>query len=797
MRSPRIHIHVCVSLVMTAALFAACSTTSSVPEGDQLYTGIDKIKYEGYERSDHFTTTQEEIEAALACEPNGSLFGSSSYRSPFPISLWIYNRYADSESKFAKWMTKSFGKAPVLMSNVNPGLRASVAQSTLQAHGYFNGWVESKEVPTSNPKKGKLAYKVYMGPLYTLDTITYENFPHDAKLLIDSAATEAKIHPGDPFDVSTLDAERSRIATLFRDNGYFYYQPSYASYLADTFAVPGKVQLRMQMADSLPTQALRQWYIGKVDIYLRKSYLRQIEDSIKRRRYTIHFSGSHPPIRPGVILRDLKLRAGQLYNYTDYLESANKLAANELFSRVDFTFTPRDTSATCDTLDLRLNCTFDRPYDFYIESNLKGKTSGFLGPQLVVGLTKRNAFRGGEKLDINLHGSYEWQTGHAFDSSDSEINSYEYGGDASIELPRLFNPFSKRTWFPTKSLQQSTQTRRDANGNPVRRRRYLLQSTLIKASTNVVNRSGYFKRHIVSGELTYKMQKSPQWMHQFTPLMVEYNYLKNGTEKFFEMLTEHPYLMASMMDMFIPKMKYTVMFSSPARYRNPIFWETSVSEAGNLLSLAYMANGKKWDEHYKELFKNPYAQFLKIETNFTKTWSVSEDSKLVGHLNAGVIWSYGNSEYAPYTEQFWVGGANSVRAFTVRSIGPGNFRSQERRWRYIEQVGDIKFQANLEYRPRLFGNLYGALFLDAGNVWNFDEWYDEDDYDTDFKPSHIFKQMALGTGIGFRYDLDFFVVRLDWGIGLHVPYETGKNGFYNIRKFSDGQSIHLAIGYPF
>ena len=795
MISVREYIERSAVLLAIVLVATACSTTSGVPEGDQLYIGIDHINYSDYEKNDHSALTMEEVDAALACEPNGALFGSSSIRSPFPISLWIWNKYADKETKFASWMTKSFGKAPVLMSNVNSALRASVAQSTLRAHGYFWGSVEAEDVKTKNPKKGKVAYDVYMGPLFTLDTVRYVNFTPEAKELIDSTMAEAKIRPGDPFDVSTLDAERSRVATLLRNNGYFYYQPSYASYLADTVAVPGKVQLRLQMADSLPAQALRKWYIGKVDVSLRKSYMRQLEDSIVRRRFTIHFTGSRPPIRAGVIMRDMKLRSGQLYSYSDYLESASKISANELFSRVDFNFTPRDTTSTCDTLDLKLNCTFDKPYDFYIESNLKGKTSGFLGPQLVIGLTKRNAFRGGEKLDINLHGSYEWQTGHAFDRSGSEVNSYEYGGDASLEWPRLFNPFSKRTWYPNRTLQQSAQPRRDAQGNPIRRRRYLTQSTLIKASSVVVNRSGYFKRHIVSGELTYKFQKSPQWMHQFTPLMVEYNYLKHGTDKFYELIVDHPYLMASMMDLFIPKLKYTLMYTSPAGLRHPIFWETTVAEAGNLLSLGYMAAGKKWNDKDKELFKNPYAQFLKIETNFTKTWSVSDHAQLVAHLNGGVIWSFGNSSYSPYTEQFWVGGANSIRAFTVRSIGPGNYRSEERRWRYIEQVGDIKFQANLEYRPRLFGNLYGALFLDAGNVWNFDEFYG--DYKTVFKSTDFLRQMALGTGVGLRYDLDYFVVRLDWGIGLHVPYDTGKGGFYNIRRFGDGQSLHLAIGYPF
>lgn len=192
------------------------------------------------------------------------------------------------------------------------------------------------------------------------------------------------------------------------------------------------------------------------------------------------------------------------------------------------------------------------------------------------------------------------------------------------------------------------------------------------------------------------------------------------------------------------------------------------------------------------MFKNPYAQFLKVETDYSKTWQLTEHSKLVGHVNMGVVWAYGNAISAPYSEQFYVGGANSIRAFNVRSIGPGRYHAKTSYLSYLDQTGDMKLQANLEYRPRLFGNLYGALFLDAGNVWTLRS--DSDRPGAVFKPKNILKEMALGTGIGIRYDLDFFVLRLDWGIGLHLPY---KNGFYNFDRFKDSQSLHFAIGYPF
>ena len=768
--------------VLGMVLFASCSETASVPDGDQLYTGQRKIKYENYAANDHFNTTQEEVEAALATEPNGAILGSSYYRSPFPYRLWIYNAFYKSDEGLGKWVRKTFGKAPVLMSNVNPRLRSQVARELLRARGYFGSYVNYDILTNSNPKKAKIGYTVNFGDLTTIDTLAYVNFPVEAQHLIDSTSAESLVHKGDPFDVSTLEAERTRVSTLLRNNGYFYYQPGYATYLADTLAAVNKAQVKLQYADSLPSQIGKKWYIGHINLEMRRNAMQQLTDTVSRRDYTIVYTGKRTPIRAGVIARDLKMRPGKLYSYNTYQQSINTLTSKGLFSRVDLGFAPRDTSATCDTLDLTLNCVFDKPYDFSIEANVVGKTTGRVGPGLVMSVVRRNAFRGGEKLSVNLKGSYEWQTGHRADGTSSKFNSYEYGADVSLEMPRLM--FVDR-------LMERVRAKRWLSGQKVKPNN-TVSNTLIKASSDVLNRSGNFKRHIVSGELTYTIQPAPNRVHQFSPLILQYEYMQKQTEAFKEIVSQSPYLLISMADQFVPKMRYTFTYQSRSTLRNPIYWQVSVSEASNLLSLGYLACGEKWNEKGKTMFKNPYAQFLKIETDYRKTWQVSDHSQLVGHVNAGVIWSYGNASAAPYSEQFYVGGANSIRAFNVRSIGPGRYYTNQSRLSYMDQTGDIKLQANVEYRPRLFGNLYGALFVDAGNVWALrDDGYREG---SKLQMKNLLKDMALGTGVGIRYDLEFFVLRLDWGIGIHVPY---KSGFYNMNSFKDSQSLHFAIGYPF
>lgn len=775
--------------ILAALLLSSCSVTKNIPDGDQLFTGLTKIDYANYEKGAHFDSTQEEVEAALATAPNGALFGSSYYRTPFPYGLWIWNALSGSNGKVSQWVLKSFGKQPVLMSWVNPALRASVAQSVLRNHGYFQGRVGYEAVKQKNPKKSKIGYTVSLGPLYTVDTVHYVNFPPAADSLIKATLPDAAIHSGDAFDVASLDAERSRITRLFRNNGYYYYQPGYASYLADTFDVQGKARLRFQLADGIPAGATRKWHVGRINISLLKSMMEQPSDSLARRYFTVRFSGKKPPLRPRVILSDLKLRRGQLYSYDNYLASANNLNSMGLFSMVDFNFTPRDTTAHCDTLDLNLNCVLDRPYDFYIETNFNNRTIGRMGPELKMGLVKRNAFRGGEKIDLNLHGSYEWQTSTA----NSDMNNYEYGADLSVEFPRIIAPFFNRL-----------RPRRSSDG---RRRRPLFFATpvtLAKASTNIIYRPGYYKMHVVSGEWTYRWQSSVSSRHEFSPLTVKYQFMNSHTDKFLDVVVNNPYLLATMSDYFIPQMRYTYTYVSPKKYLNPIRWETTVAESGNITSLGYMVAGKKWSDKDKTLFKNAYSQFVKIETDFTKTWRLDNSTQLVGHVNAGWIYTFGNSDTTPYSEMYYVGGANSVRAFAVRSVGPGRFPgiAGDRQISYLVQNGNVKLVANLEYRKRLFGSVYGALFLDAGNVWtnsgsdDLSMLSDSEAY-TGFKLNKLYDDLAIGTGIGLRYDLDFLVLRLDWGVGLHLPYDTGHSGFYNVGKFKDSHTLHFAIGYPF
>lgn len=211
----RHYIYVFMAMVLGEALMASCSTTSAIPEGEQLFTGLKKITYANYETNNHATSTQEEMEYVLASAPNGALFGSSYYRTPFPVRLWVWNAFSQSDNGMGKWIAKTFGSRPKLVGEVRPELRTSIAESQLKKSGYFNGKVNYEILTGHNPKKAKIAYTVDMGHLWTLDTVVYENFPSATDSLMTHTHANALLHKGDPFSVSTLESERRRITKLF------------------------------------------------------------------------------------------------------------------------------------------------------------------------------------------------------------------------------------------------------------------------------------------------------------------------------------------------------------------------------------------------------------------------------------------------------------------------------------------------------------------------------------------------------------------------------------------------------
>ncbi len=758
-----------------ALLLAGCSTTKNLPEGEILYTGIEKIEVTDEDMTKAGESALEEVEAALAYPPNNALLGSSSIRVPLPFGLWVYNAFVNKKGKVGQWIFNKLAAKPVLISTVNPEVRVKVARNLLNEYGYFNGETAFELIPDEkNPRKAKVGYTVSMKAPYTLDSIQYVHIRHRADSLIDATAPERLLHEGDNFNVVRLQEERERISSLLRDNGYYYFRPDFITYQADTLLNPGKVALRVSPKESLPRTALRTWKLGDISVWLNGYNNEPPTDSIRYKDLTIHYEGKLR-VRPSVIYNRLFFKPGDLYSQQAQERSQTALSRLGIFRYAELQYTPRDTARRQDTLDLRINTVYDLPLDGELELNVTAKSNDQVGPGAVFSVTKRNIFGGGETFGVKLRGSYEWQTGNKLDESSSKINSYELGLTTTLTFPRILLPnFKNRdTDFPA--------------------------STTFRLYANQMNRARFFKLLAFGGDATFDFQPTPTSHHSLTPFKLTYNLLQRTTHEFDSITGENRALMNSLQDQFIPAMSYTYTYdnSSITSRPNHLWFQASVTQAGLIIDGIHALAGEGFNKEGKKLLGNPFAQFIKGTAELRYNYDLGKKHRLVGRMMAGAIYSYGNARTSPYNEQFYIGGANSIRAFTIRSIGPGRYYqdSENNRYAYIDRTGDLKFEANLEYRFPILGDLHGATFLDCGNIWLLRD--DGDRPGGQLKWGSFLKDLALGTGFGLRYDLTFIVVRFDVGIGLHLPYDTGKSGYYNIPRFKDGMGYHLAIGYPF
>lgn len=762
--------------ILAVIVLAACSTTKHLPEGETLYLGLKKVNIVNEDKSPAAENALEEVNGAISIAPNNAIFVNPNVRFPIPFGLWIYNRFERYEKGFGHWIFKKVAANPVLISTVNPDTRVKVATNLLRDYGYFNGKVTYQVDSTRNPRAVKLSYDINMGKPYFIDTLEYRGFSAYADSLIKANLSGRLVNKGDHFNVVTLNSERDRIIDLLRNYGYYYARSEFITFYADTLKNPGHVCIRMQPKNNLPPEASRTYFLGNTNVRLTGYNGEEPTDSIRLRDFTIYYSGDKPGLRFNVLRNRFIYRKGEQYSLRRQNYTQEALSRLGVFKYNEFQYVPRGK----DTLDINVNSLFDLPYDSELELNATMKSTKQTGPGAIFKLSRKNFLRMGASLSLELNGSYEWQTSSTVNREKSVMNSYELGAALTLDFPRIILPWIKNRIDPFRFPSH----------------------TNFKIYIDQVNRARYFRMLSFGGSVSYSFQPSRSMKHTVTPLHLAFNRLQHRTAAFDSVATANPMLFRSLDDQFIPSVTYTFTFDdSWKQKRVQWWWENSISSAGNITSLIYQAFGKKLSQRDKKFLGTPFAQYLKYTTELRPLIKFDDRNHLAMRFMAGVIWAYGNKTVAPYSEQFYVGGANSIRAFSIRSIGPGRFHPAETsRFSYVDETGDIKLEANLEYRFRIIGNLFGgslngATFLDAGNVWLMRS--DSSRPGAQFTFKKFFDSIALGSGVGIRYDLSFLVLRLDWGIALHVPYETGKSGYYNIPRFKDGMGVHFAIGYPF
>lgn len=765
------------TFIIAAGVMAACSTTKRLGPDETLYTGVTKFNIRpagGEKLPDEMVA---DLKKTINVAPNNPLpykIMSPYWRSPLPIGLWVYNNWNDSAKGIKGWLYRKLVEQPVLISDVRPEVRVKMLEEILDQNGYFGSTATYSLIPDKkNDKKAKIEYDLDVSRPYPIDSIIYlSNDSLPICNFIDSLARKSDyLVKGERFCVDSLSAERTRITNRLRNRGYYYFRPEYIQFLADSTITPKKIALKLTLADNTPKDALVQYRVGNVYTTVERQSNRKpgTPDTLHTDR------GELIVMRPARLRKNLvpsciTFRKGRLFSVRDMDRTQTRLSRLGIFGAIQVQPVPADSSAFSDPrLDVYITCKFDRPLEASIEVNATSKSNSYLGPGLILGLTNYNIFGGAEKLSVQFNADYEWQTGH---DRSSVFNSYEFGLTATLAFPRLLAP----KFIPRRH--------RDLNW------------TNVSLNASILNRPHYFKIAQFNAGFSYEWRSFRNVLNQLTLFKLSYTKLMATTHDFDSIMAQNPAIALSFQSQFIPQMNYTYTLDKfLERERiNGINLQVSVTEAGNIFSGIWRACGVKGE---KRLFGTPFSQFVKGQAQlvYSRRLIRGSDQWLVSRVLIGAEHAYGNSREVPYTEQFYIGGANSIRAFTVRSLGPGSYRAPRDQVNgYFDQTGTFKFEINTEYRFPIVSVLHGAVFLDAGNVWLLRN--DPSRPGGQLKGSTFLRDLALGTGVGLRVDLGMIVVRGDLGYGLHAPYDMGTPHYFNI-AFKNAFAFHLAIGYPF
>ncbi|MDX5426633.1 MAG: BamA/TamA family outer membrane protein [Bacteroidota bacterium] len=777
------------SIILLLGVMGSCSYTRYVPEGRQLLTENEVVINER-------VVNNEKITNIIKQRPNKSIIGVRPY-------LILYN-WGDPEAKkgIKHWFVE-IGEPPVIVDSNLVSKSAYQIGLYLFGKGYFNNSysydVHMKKSKffnpftwAKNPKKAMVTYTFSTGPRYYLRRYTQTINSETIENLYEAFKDRSFIRSGMPYDVDSLEAERTRLAKLFRDHGYYAFPQSLIRFEADTLIEGEQVDLKLIISD-LPIQQgdsvifvphkpsiLKNVYVAVSQNPYRDTII--TNDTISFRGYTF-LNASRLQFRPFLIDRSLSFEKGQLYSEQKVTQSYLTLSNTRIFKTSDITFRLQSENDSVRYLNawVRLSPFDKRAITTELEAT---NTSGNYGIGAGISWLNRNLFHGGEIFEMKLKGAIEAQV---VSESSEFFNTNEIGAEISLKIPRFLLAGNFNYKIP-KRMEPKTRT-------------YM--------SITRQNRVE-FTRVLFKTGIDYSWRESMTKSHTIAPLELTFVRVPQLDTSYYESLEFNN----GFRDNFISTTRYTFIYNNQFKnLTHTDFFRGNFELGGNLLSLMDQAFGfnQSQDELNQGLiFGVPYTQYFKVDLDFRHSFNLPGDNVVVTRVFTGISYGYGNTPYAPpFEKQFFVGGSNDIRAWGAYKLGPGITPP-------IDGIstGTFKIMVNSEHRFPLLGNLEGALFIDAGNVWFLkkDLGYltsgdlggltlkQVEEYTT-FNFSTFFKQIAVGPGIGLRYDFSFFVFRLDTGFKLYNPQNIlidGVSPWINVPglKFKD-LSFNFALGYPF
>ncbi|OON68174.1 BamA/TamA family outer membrane protein [Hymenobacter sp. CRA2] len=767
-----------------ALLLAGCSGTRFIPENDKLYTGSTVKVTSPYKIADEATLTTE-LESVLTPKPNASILG-------LRPKLYFWHMGEGKTKGLGKWIADKYGEAPVLLSQVDTQKVKNLMLNRLYNNGYFAAPVLQSKVTA----KGQTATVDYTAKVQRAYTIKEIHFP-DRDTLIDrdirktQANTLLKV--GDAYNLNRLIDERTRIDNELKQNGYYYFAPDYLIYEVDSVE-HNTVDVYIRVKGSIPQRAAKPYVLNRVTLNTRFG-LTDTTESVKPIIYDkFRYVPDEKVFKARAITRATFLHPDSIYRRKRQDQTLSRLMSLGTFKFVDIQFRParqKPDSAGYGFLNAQVRMTQLKKKSLRAEVQLVSKTNGFTGPGFTAQFRNRSALRGAEQLILNFVGTFETRSKPPTTEGGTPalgLSSIEAGVNGQLLVPRLITPP-----FNIRLVNSDFQPR-----------------TTFGAGYRYVERRQFFQEDLFNLNYGYSWKTKITNEQELRPIDLQYIRLGNQTDEFRQLLAQRAYLRTSFEQQFVPASSYRYTYNTQVyeKRRDQVYFSGGLELAGNLASVLSNGTSTAADGRtQKEIFGQAFSQYAKVDLEFRNYYRISQNptsgNRFATRLLVGLGMPYGNSRVLPYLKQYGIGGPNSVRAFGARYIGPGGYVPQtddQINNRFYDQVGDIRLEANAEYRQDLFPYVKGALFVDAGNIWLANS--DPERKDAEFKPGSFLTQLAVGAGAGIRIDIQFLVIRLDYAVPMLVPYKRsdipqGKEDLFpKPGKLTDGR-LNLAIGYPF
>ncbi|MGI4750018.1 MAG: BamA/TamA family outer membrane protein [Janthinobacterium lividum] len=747
-------------LLLITVILQACSNTKYLTGDQKLYVGGKvNIKDKDLKKNDRSALTSE-LTGLLRPKPNSSILG-------LRPKLYLYNITKTTKKKGIKHYLHSKGEAPVLVSAVDVDKNSKILINRLQNEGYFQADVTGDTV--SKDKKATAIYTVNAGPGYKIRKVTFPTSKNSLDTAIAGISKQSLIKVGDKYNLDVIKAERNRIDATLKEKGFYYFAAEDLEAHVDSTNIGNhQVDIDMQVINTTPGKARNIYKINNIYVYpnysLRDTSL-MLDKAVKYGTYNV--IQKRFTIKPFVFKNTVQLQPGNVYNRTDHNKSLSKFINLGPFKYVKNRFD--DVSTDSPKLDVYYFLTQFPKKSLSVDVLGRTTSANYNGAQLNLNFRNRNTFKGAELLTVTLFGSSDAQVSGQFGGGHPLS---QVGLQTTLSWPRFISPFNLRSdnaYIPRTNLS---------------------------VGYSIVNRSGLYNLNSFNGSFGYQWRENTHRSHELNLLAVTYVKPASVDTAYTNniLVTGNPALKHVIDPQFTfgPTYSYTYTNTTETYRTNTVYFNTKLSLSANILGLVTGADTV--GGHAKTLFGTPYNQYIKLENEFRYFHKVSTNSQIAARVIASAGLPYGNSTILPYSQQFFIGGPNSLRGFRARSIGPGTVNPTiygTTGGFLADQSGDIKLEANLEYRPKLFSIVYGALFADAGNVWNARPHQIGGTFGKDF-----LTQMAADVGFGLRFDVTVLVLRTDLGFPIMRPYTT-TTSTTGTSTNSNSPVFNLAIGYPF